>query len=184
MREFLKNQLKNLHISTGLQQYYKLQELADGKEQTKLLIDELTLVCTWFPLIPEKEKERIITEGILTDPEFIGFNKKIILKWLNAQNHKYFPDQSKYTPSIDESKIASPDVADYWLKKWNEEVAKVGNVQPRADGIKDWRIQQLKDGFSKLECKHPTWIYSGENEERCNDCGITRLTTERADTKT
>ncbi len=180
MREYFKQQLEALYRLTGLQQYQKLSEMPDSKKQIGLLLDELEQVCTWFPLIPSKEKQRIISEYMLKDPEFIGLNKKIIWRWLNNENAKYFPDQSRFQEV--NTTPAAPDIADKYLEQWKSAVAKVGHIIPRADGIKDQRIQQLKDNFAKLGCKHPNWIVQNEMFEVCEDCGEVRDKTEKVTT--
>lgn len=174
MRDFFKSQLEALYRTCGLQQYAKMSEMPDGANQIKLLLDDLVQVCTWFPLIPEREKERIISEAMLVDQEFIGFNKKFVWKWLNTQNHKYFPDQSRYVESPEVERLPK-EVTDKYIDDWKAELAKTNNaLTTRADGIKDQRIQQMKDNFGKLECKHITWMYFSDTEEICNDCGAKR----------
>lgn len=180
MREFFKEQLKALHRTTGLQQYFKLKEMSDWEEQFRLLLDDLVQVCTWFPLIPEKDKEKIITEMMLSDGEFIGFNKKIIYKWLVAQNQRYIVAQqhAQNRTEIDESQLATPEEKDYYLKLWLDQVNKIGNpdvAKPaRPDGIKSPHIQAMKDKFNTIQCVHPNWMYFSDTEEICNDCGARR----------
>ena len=179
MRDFFKEQLRALHRTTGLQQYFKMQEMPDWQEQFRLLLDDLVQVCAWFPLIPEKDKQSIILQSMLADGEFIGFNKKIVYKWLTAQNQRYInaQQQEQNRTVIDESKLATPEEREMYLAQWLEAVSKIGNPQTSntsEGGIKSQHIRSMKEKFEKLECKHPLWMFFSETEEICNDCGKRR----------
>jgi hypothetical protein len=173
MREFFKTELESLYLKTGLLQHQKISSMPLPEEKFKQLFDLLVTECAKFPLMPDEDKKAWITERVMTDGDFQGFNPKIVNKWLREVYIRYIPNQSDYVESIDASKIASPERADFWITQWREALAKIGNPQPREDGIKDQRIQQLKDNFSKIQCNH-NWMYFSETEEICNDCGARR----------
>lgn len=104
MRDFFKHELSRLHLTTGLQQNFKLTD----SEVTDLL-DLLCAKCAQFTLIPEEEKKKFIQEAMLSDSEFLGFNAKILHKWLNILNRGYIETQADYR----ESKTVAPPYADY-----------------------------------------------------------------------
>lgn len=104
MREFFKTELARLHLTCGLQQYFKM-----SKEEVKDLLDLLCAKCAHFPLIPDKDKQEYIREFMMTDSEFLGFNPKILHKWLNVVNRGYIVGQSDYK----ETKTIAPPYADY-----------------------------------------------------------------------
>lgn len=168
MREFFEKQLSLLHLETGLQQLSKLSDL----EYTDLL-DILCAECAKFPLIPDQVKQESIQEFMKTDPEFIGFNRRIIWKWLNVVNRKYLPvDQSRYTEDPNH-KPAAPEIAEMYLEQWKTELAKVGNPQAaQPEGIKDHRVALMKEQFGRIECKHTGLrVPISDTIEVCNDCG-------------
>lgn len=170
MREFFKAKLLSLHIETGLQQYFKMSEMADFKEQFAALLDGLVLVCSWFPLIPDEDKKEIVSECMITDSEFIGFNKKIVWKWMNARNPRYFKELA-HQDSKSEGEPASAEEVEKYLKEWREAISRIGNPQAISEGIKDKRIQQMKEQFGKIECKHTDLVDISETEKGCIDCG-------------
>lgn len=104
MRDFFKAELKRLHLTTGLQQYFKMSE-AELKELLDLLCSE----CAKFPLIPDDDKKKYIQEFMTSDPEFIGFNKRTIWRWFNLVNKKYIIGQSQHT----ETETVVPPYAEY-----------------------------------------------------------------------
>lgn len=176
MREFFKAELKNLHLTTGLQQYFKLSQMPDSKEQIKMLLDLLVKECGKFPLISEEDKKTIIQTYMIQDAEFQGFNPKILWKWFNIENRKYLPQgQSQFDDRVVERVVNTPEqqaAIDALLVQWKEDLAKIGNPEPRTDGIKDQRIQQMRDSFNSIECRHTGLrVPVGEGVEVCNDCG-------------
>lgn len=174
MREFFKKELETLYLKTGLRQHFNISSMPDAKDQFKMLFDLLDRECAKFPLMPDADKQAWILERIMTDGDFQGFNPKIVNKWLREVYIRYIPNQSDYVETIDESKVVSPERADYWIEQWRIALAKIGNPILREDGIKDQRIQMLKDDLTSIKCKHTTWIYFSDTEERCNDCGASR----------
>lgn len=100
MRNFFKSELENLHIKTGLLQYFKLSEMTDadgnpdGERQLKLLLDTLVQVCEEFSYIPDNDKKRIIQQAILRDTDYTGINPRQVWKWLNLEKGKYFKEEA------------------------------------------------------------------------------------------
>lgn len=176
MRDFFKTELENLYIKTGLLQHQKISSMPESKDKFKQLFDLLEIECAKFPFMPDKDKQAWILERVMTDGDFQGFNPKIVNKWLREVYIRYIPNQSDYVETIDESKVVAPERADYWIEQWKISLAKIGNREPRLDGIKDTRIQQMKDNFGKLACTHPLWLPWSDTEQRCNDCGEIRPT--------
>lgn len=171
MREFFKAELKTLYLKTGLQQYAKLSEMPDSKNQITILLDLLVKECEKFDRIPDEDKKKIILDYMITDPEFQGFNPKIIWKWLNTENKRYIVTQSQYEEI--NTTPAPPEIAEKYITEWREAMSKIGSVESTRDGIKDHRIQMLKEQLTGIECKHPqeSIIEISETEKGCLDCG-------------
>lgn len=95
MREFLKAELKTLHLKTGLQQYFKLSEMVndkgepDGERQIRILIDSMVLACNDFPMIPDEDKRKIIQAAIVRDQDFTGLHSRVIWRWLNGNKDRF-----------------------------------------------------------------------------------------------
>lgn len=94
MRDFFKIELERLHLTTGLQQYAKLND-----DEFTQLLDILCAKCNQFSLIPDAKKQEFIREAMITDTEFLGFNAKILHKWLNVLNRGYIHTQAEYQES-------------------------------------------------------------------------------------
>ena len=177
MRAFFKSELETLHLKTGYQQYYKLSEMHDGPEQIKTLLDLLVNECNKFPLIPDADKKQIILRFMIEDADFQGFNPKILWKWFNIVNKNYIVGQSDFVENEKDFVPMDPEKWDAMLNQWKVDIAKIGNPQvARPDGINDQRIQQMKDAFRGIECKHTgIRIDVSDTEEVCNDCGKTLM---------
>lgn len=98
MREFLKSELENLHLKTGLQQFFKLSEMTkvvdgkeepDGERQIRILIDSMVIVCEEFPMIPDEAKQKIISAAIVRDQDFTALNSRVVWRWLNGQKDRF-----------------------------------------------------------------------------------------------
>lgn len=149
MRDFFKQELNRLHLTTGLQQGFKLtdQEVTD-------LLDILCAECAKFPLIPEKDKQIYIQEFMKTDPEFIGFNKRVIWKWLNIANRKHLPkDQSQFTeipwvPPTQEQQEKINAMLQQWGKDLMGQSPDFSNIEKDIEAIKqeDKERQEGKKG--------------------------------------
>lgn len=181
MREFFKTELQRLHLTCGLQQCAKLT----NEEFTELL-DLLCAKCDQFYLIPDKVKQAYIQDCMQTDSEFIGFNAKILHKWLNILNRGYIHTQAEYQ----ESKTAAPPYAEY-LKQ-----CEVNGMEPLSESEYDKpvdserigafgrKIGDIAETFTQkldrierkdlraIKCKHTGQrIPVSDTLEVCNDCG-------------
>src|SRR5688572_29199456 len=95
MRDFLKHQLENLHLTTGLRQYFKLSDAVnsdgepDGERQLRILIDGMVAACAQFPMIPDEAKQRIIEAALIQDQEFTELSSRVVYRWLNAHKDRF-----------------------------------------------------------------------------------------------
>lgn len=126
LREFFKAELKTLHLKTGLQQYFKLQEMEDWQKQFEILLNSLEFACREFPYIPEESKQRIISDNIIKDQSYTSLNSRVVWGWLNANKTVYWESQSDYQEITREP--APPEIADKYIEQWLAEIAKVGKV--------------------------------------------------------
>lgn len=183
MREFFKQELERLHLTTGLQQYSKLTD----SEYTDLL-DILVGECAKFPLIPDKDKQEYIQEFMISDPEFIGFNKRIIWKWMNMVNKNYIVTQAQYEEP--KHPPAPPEIAQKYIDEWITELGKIGNSASLDEQVKENRrkhVEEMKARFGvpadkraeieaarvKPVCAHSQLVQvdSADNFKWCLDCG-------------
>jgi hypothetical protein len=145
MRQFFKNEFKTLEIKTGLKQYDKIMERDDHEEIMNALLDEMVRVCGLYSFIPDNDKENIIKQNILTDPEFTGFNGKIIYKWLAAAKHLYFKEQAHIDSKAPAGyKVLEGKERDEAIKKWLaslgdgvNQVPKMSSVEIQREGKED-----------------------------------------------
>jgi hypothetical protein len=77
-----------------MKQYEKLLQSSDYKGEINMLLDILCRVSNQFPFIPDEDKQRIISDAVIADSEFIGLNAKIIFKWLNLKKENYFREMA------------------------------------------------------------------------------------------
>lgn len=150
MRDFFKNLLQNLDKLTGLQQYAKLCQTANPKEEIKTLLDILCRVCDQYSFIPDDAKKQIIGEAVITDPEFIGLNAKFIAKSLNVKREFYLgkPDDVVISPDA-----LTGEAREQKLKEWAEALSKLeSNVITRVDIYQTIREQwKPKEGTEKYK---------------------------------
>src|SRR5687768_8008154 len=126
MRDFFKDELISLERKTGLKQYDRILERDSWEKDKDDLLDELCGVCNKFDYIPNEDKAKIIRQNIITDQEFIGFNARVIYKWLSGVKAIYFKEQAHQqteTPPEDYKILEGPE-RDAKLKEW---LASLGN---------------------------------------------------------
>lgn len=123
MRSYFLTLLQNLDKFTGMKQYEKLLQTPDYKKEINTLLDILCRVTDQFPYIPDADKQRIISDSVISDPEFIGLNAKIVSRWLNQKKDIFFKElahqenESKDEPLTGE---AMQQRIDEWLHAVNE----------------------------------------------------------------
>lgn len=135
VREMLKRILENLWNLKGSRQYIDIaaatpdnpKELAEKKLDALLM--PMIRVCNTFDYISLEEKEKIIEEAIIRDPEFYGLNAGKIWQYLNWVSGKYFK-QEAHTKTEEESrasnaKVVDSEQADRYFKLWIEKLKKV-----------------------------------------------------------
>jgi hypothetical protein len=150
MRDFFKHLLQNLDKLTGLQQYHKLCQTPDPREEIKTLLDILCRVTDQYKYIPDVAKQAIIQEAVIQDPEFIGLNAKFISKHLNLKKEFYMKENEDVAISPD---ALTGEAREQKLKEWAEALSKVEtNLVSRVDIYKTVREQwQPKDGTEKYK---------------------------------
>ena len=92
MRSFFKSELETLYAKTQLRQYETLSAMPDAPKQIAAMLDALVRVCSYYPYIPDKAKQSIIQDRMLKDEDFIGFNAKIVSKWMEQAKGSYFKE--------------------------------------------------------------------------------------------
>lgn len=118
MREFFRQELKSLELKTGYKQYERLLEREKWEEDLNQLLDAMVRVCDLFPYIPDKDKETIIQNNLLSDGEFTGFNARIVFKWFSQAKGIYFRELGhKEAEGVKEPILTGPE-RDAKLKEW------------------------------------------------------------------
>lgn len=141
MRDFFKDELKALERNTGLKQYDKILEKEDWEKELGELLNALSRVCNQFDFIPSEDKAKIIKKNILTDPDFQGFNARIVYKWLSQAQSVYFKEAA-HMP-VEETEPAPILEGEERLKRLKEWEASLG------DGVKS--VPQLSETQWKRE---------------------------------
>lgn len=132
MRQFFFNILETLDKVAGIRQLDKIYQTHDTKEEAKnyinALIDGLCNICQRFDYIPRAEMQRIIHDGILSDPEFFGLNERIVFKWLSKACGAYYKEPVeavKLPEGIGTYEPLTGEARATWLSKWMDELKKV-----------------------------------------------------------
>ena len=189
MKKYFNDLLNNLDKLTGMKQLDKLMATKEPKKEINDLLDILCRVCNMFGYIPDEDKQRVISENIISDQEFIGLNAKIIFKWLDKAKGIYFSQsveqivvpadykplegeerQKKITEWLDSLKgfqIEKPkEYGGTRLKSSLEELPVLeGYKKPDADAIfrSELHTQYIRENYEAISGKHkPTWISETE----------------------
>lgn len=120
MREFFRQELKSLELKTGYKQYERLLEREGWQKDLNELLDILVRVCDQFPYIPDKDKESIIQNNLVSDGEFTGFNARIVFKWLSQAKSKYFKElaHTETSGGYDEKPALTGVERDAKIQEW------------------------------------------------------------------
>ncbi|HTH58279.1 MAG TPA: hypothetical protein VL728_19670 [Cyclobacteriaceae bacterium] len=97
MRSFFLEKLKELKRVFQLRQYEEIasiQPASLAQDELDKLLMALIRVCNSFGYIPDSEKQKVIEKMMVSDSDFIGFNARIIYKWLNSVSHIYWKEQA------------------------------------------------------------------------------------------
>ena len=128
MRDFFKQELETLYAKTQLRQYETLSAMDDPQKQIKVLLDTLEWACNQYLYIPEATKQAIISQRMLTDQKFIGFNAPILIKWFEEVKGQYFKEmahehEAPTAPPVlyEELKPETKQAVDNLLKMLSEE---------------------------------------------------------------
>lgn len=143
MREYFLGVLQNLDKLTGMKQYEKLLQTQDYKTEIKTLLDILCRVCDYYPFIPDENKQSIINDAILSDPEFIGLNAKFISKSLNSRAEHFRQASDTVTISSD---ALTGEERDKRLAEWM-------NAVNQAEAV---MTQPAKSDYSFIQGYKPT----------------------------
>jgi hypothetical protein len=86
MTAYFKNELTNLKMKTGLNQFENMKLEPDWKDKANALVYELVAVATSDPFNKVKPDviQRVLTDAVLNDKDFIGWNPKWVRITLNA----------------------------------------------------------------------------------------------------
>lgn len=124
MKDFFKNELKTIQLKTGIRQLENIMNLPDWEKQLEqlisLMVDESNKPP--FDLIGIDLKQRVISNAIVEDKDFIGLNPKFVRKALNvwwANNKERYYDRLQVSTDPQPEPVTWEQRTD-WLKKWEE----------------------------------------------------------------
>lgn len=126
MREFYLNLLQNMNKLTGFNQYNKLRELPNYKQEINGLLDVLCRVSDIFKYIPEDAQKNIISDSIITDSEFTGLNARIVYKWFNLRKDIYHKEIA-HVESQNQPEPVTGEKREEWLKIWSQQLDKISD---------------------------------------------------------
>lgn len=125
MKQFFFNLLESLDKVAGIRQLDKIYASYKTKEEAKpeinMLLDELCNVCNRFDYIPRADMQRIIQDGILTDPEFFGLHGRFIFKCLSKACGAYYKepvDAVKLPEGVEKYEPLTGEARAKWLEDW------------------------------------------------------------------
>jgi hypothetical protein len=110
MKDFFKRELETLYAKTQLRQYETLSAMPDAAKQISTMLDAMVRVCGYYPYIPDEAKKAIIQDRMLKDEDFIGFNAKIVSKWMEQAKDKYFKQDCHIKPEHEPKPVAYDDL--------------------------------------------------------------------------
>lgn len=134
MREFLFETIKNLKLLTGLKQYENIirdvkteKQKKEAQRQVKIWLDSLMNVCDKFGKIEDKTKQKIITENLIKDADYTGFNARTLHKWFShywemTGKHKHYYERQKMVESHD---ALSPQESQKYIEQMKENLSKI-----------------------------------------------------------
>ena len=125
MRQFFFNLLESLDKVAGIRQLDKIYAAHETKEAARieinLLIDELCNACNRFDYIPRTDMQRIIQDGILSDPEFFGLHGRIIFKWLSKNCGAYYKEKIEpieLPEGVEKYEVVTGEKKQEYLDQW------------------------------------------------------------------
>jgi hypothetical protein len=125
MKQFFFNLLESLDKVAGIRQLDKIYAAYKTKEEAKpeinLLLNELCSVCERFDYIPRADMQRIIQDGILTDPEFFGLHGRFIFKCLSKACGAYYKEPVeavKLPEGVESYEPLTGEARAKWLDEW------------------------------------------------------------------
>jgi hypothetical protein len=127
---YFKNEFKKLKIRRGFNQLERLEP-----DEIHVLIGEMVLECKKYDEINDKAAiQRVITDAVMTDPDFIGFNvswvRKTLFKWWQRDGWAKLEKVRKAREEEEEKKKPKPQlnphenihetVTNYWKRLFVE----------------------------------------------------------------
>ena len=137
MRDFFLQLLNKLDKLTGLKQMDKLMSMPNHKQEINDLFDILCRVSDQFGYIPKDDQQRIISENVITDPEFIGLNAKIVFKWLSAAKGPYLKTLEQTEPMPEGYKPLEGEDRAKAIQEWQDSLKSLEtHVKPELGGTR------------------------------------------------
>jgi hypothetical protein len=191
MRDFFKREFETLEIKTGIRQYERMMERDNWEADFRLAIDLMVDECNKppFDLIGIDLKQRIISQAIIEDKDFIGLNPKFVRKalatWWNFNKDKYYEQAVQNAQEQQTAEPVSWKEREHWLNVWRAELDKLETSVKKVPQLTEKEIQE--EGQERPKQKiypsaplsqhldnavHDAWIrdchdkYSGKPNER------------------
>ena len=152
MREYFKDLFVNLYILTGVQQYARFQEMTNGEEMFRRLIDDLVKTCNRF-LLPDDRKKHYI-EKALNSKEFRNINVAWLFNVLVEPATKYeeerrSAERQKQIIEADK-KAAPPEVAVKYIEQIRKQAQKIGKHY-ETDPVVFADEMEAREAYKKLD---------------------------------
>jgi hypothetical protein len=96
MKDFFKQELKDLYLKTGNRQMHWLAQECKDQIEYDIKVDKLAELMVYASeryKIPEEQKKLIISQQIIADPEFESLNARAVHKWLSKHEGVYIKPQ-------------------------------------------------------------------------------------------
>ena len=132
LRDFFKIELETLQAKTGIRQLDNIMaKEATWEAELSQLLDLLVAECNRppFDLVGVDLKMKVIRDALISDKEFMGLSARFVHKslanWWQFNGGRYLEKHMQSLPA-EEHEPAPPEVAEKYLKEWEEKVKAAG----------------------------------------------------------
>lgn len=162
MRDFFIKCLNELEAITGLRQlaFWEMEAAKDiqaGKSEKEarnkfdVCVAGMVEASKKFPEIEEERQRKHVRRMMVEDTTYEALNSRTIYRWLNQYRQQQAP-KAQLTEE-DLSQVAPPEVADKYIKEFQESLAKVGTGMPTVteieQGLKE--VKRKETGRQRFE---------------------------------
>jgi hypothetical protein len=132
MKDFFKREFELLEAKTGFKQYEKILDKDTWERDLEEIINLMVAECNRppFDMVGIDIKMNVIRSAIVEDKEFTGLSARFVHRslsnWWQFNGGRYLEKHMQALPK-EEHEPAPPEVAEKYLKEWEEKVKAAGS---------------------------------------------------------